>query len=308
MLPFMGSQWVGHSLVPEQQLAALASLFYPIALQCSVSPIGWTSIESESAVAWFCTTLCDSMDCNLPASSIHGIFQARMLEWVAISFSRRSSWPRDWTWGLPHCRQMLSHLSHQGSRIKSVKYLHTLENLNVNDLARVLHTHTQTHTHTHYMEEMDQVKLFLLINTVILPLQLLLRVSLLFFSFFFFFFQEVVGYDSASFREHQKHPEHFKQIAESHPSVSDILVLGWSLNIGISNKLVQKYIWPMNNWGVRAFSVAQMVRNPPAMQKTWVWSLIWEDLLEKGTATQSSILTWKTSWTEEPEELQFMGL
>ena len=38
------------------------------------------------------------MDCSLPGSSVHGIFQARILEWVAISFLRGSSWPRDWTW------------------------------------------------------------------------------------------------------------------------------------------------------------------------------------------------------------------
>ena len=53
--------------------------------------------ESESEVAQWCPTLCDPMDCSLPGSTIHGIFQARVLEWVAISFSRRSSWPRDWT-------------------------------------------------------------------------------------------------------------------------------------------------------------------------------------------------------------------
>ena len=41
--------------------------------------------------------LCDPMDCSLPGSSIHGIFQARVLEWVAISFSRRSSQSKDWT-------------------------------------------------------------------------------------------------------------------------------------------------------------------------------------------------------------------
>ena len=41
---------------------------------------------------------CDPLDCSLPGSSIHGIFQARILEGVAISFSRRSSRPRDWTW------------------------------------------------------------------------------------------------------------------------------------------------------------------------------------------------------------------
>ena len=42
-------------------------------------------------------TLCDPMDCSLPGSSVHGIFQARVLEWVAISLSRGSSQPRDWT-------------------------------------------------------------------------------------------------------------------------------------------------------------------------------------------------------------------
>ena len=42
--------------------------------------------ESESKVTQLCLTLCDPMDCSLPSSSIHGIFQARVLEWVAISF------------------------------------------------------------------------------------------------------------------------------------------------------------------------------------------------------------------------------
>ena len=53
--------------------------------------------ESESEVAQLCPTLCDCMDCSLPDSSVHGIFWARILEWVAISFSRRSSPPRDRT-------------------------------------------------------------------------------------------------------------------------------------------------------------------------------------------------------------------
>ena len=43
-------------------------------------------------------TLCDPMGCSPPSSSIHGIFQARILEWVAVSFFRGSSWPRSWTW------------------------------------------------------------------------------------------------------------------------------------------------------------------------------------------------------------------
>ena len=53
--------------------------------------------KSESEVAQSCPTLCDPTDCSLPGSSVRGIFQAGVLEWVAISFSRGSSWPRDWT-------------------------------------------------------------------------------------------------------------------------------------------------------------------------------------------------------------------
>ena len=48
-------------------------------------------------VAQSCLTLCDPVNCSLPGSSVHGISQARIMEWVAISFSRGSSGPRDWT-------------------------------------------------------------------------------------------------------------------------------------------------------------------------------------------------------------------
>ena len=54
--------------------------------------------------------------------------------------------------------------------------------------------------------------------------------------------------------------------------------------------------------------VAQMVKNPPAMLETWIWSLGWEDLLEEGTATHSSILAWRIPWTEEPGGPQSIGL
>ena len=53
--------------------------------------------DSENEVAQSCLTLCDPMDCSLPGSSVHGILQVRILEWVAISFSRGSSRPRDRT-------------------------------------------------------------------------------------------------------------------------------------------------------------------------------------------------------------------
>ena len=45
-----------------------------------------------------CLTLCDPMDCRPPSSSVHGILQARILEWVAIAFFKGSSQPKDQTW------------------------------------------------------------------------------------------------------------------------------------------------------------------------------------------------------------------
>ena len=57
-----------------------------------------------------CATLCDPMNCSLPGSFVHGIFQARIMEWVAIPSSRGSSWPRDRKSSLLcllHCRQIL---------------------------------------------------------------------------------------------------------------------------------------------------------------------------------------------------------
>ena len=57
-----------------------------------------------------------------------------------------------------------------------------------------------------------------------------------------------------------------------------------------------------SSWG--GSLVAQTVKNPPAMQETWVQSLGWKDLLEKGMATHSSILAWRIPWTGEPDKLQ----
>ena len=73
---------------------------------------------------------CNAMDCSPPSSSVHGIFQARILEWVAISFSRGSSWLRDWTqvsWKI---------LYHWPISEYIYIYIYT-------------HTHTHIHTHTH---------------------------------------------------------------------------------------------------------------------------------------------------------------
>ena len=78
---------------------------------------------------------------------------------------------------------------------------------------------------------------------------------------------------------------------------------------------LKKFYYPRSSsakiWGKymvsRASLVAQMVKNPPAMQETQVRSLSQDDPLEKGMATQASILPWRIPWTEEPGRLQSMG-
>ena len=70
--------------------------------------------KEKGLVAQFWPALCNPMDYSPPGSSVHRVLQARILEWIAIPFSRWSSQPRDWT-GLLHGRWLLYHLSHQGS-------------------------------------------------------------------------------------------------------------------------------------------------------------------------------------------------
>ena len=61
----------------------------------SIDSLGWCG--RKMVVAQLCLTVCDPMDCSPPGSSVHGILQVRILEWVAILFSRGSSRPRDQT-------------------------------------------------------------------------------------------------------------------------------------------------------------------------------------------------------------------
>ena len=78
----MGSQRVGHNWAAEQQQDSIHCLL--------ITPVHECMLQS-------CPTLCDPVDCSLPGSSVRGISQARILEWFAITSSRESSWPRDWT-------------------------------------------------------------------------------------------------------------------------------------------------------------------------------------------------------------------
>ena len=70
----------------------------PAACETVSSPVFVTLLLQLSAAPVLnCFSLCDPMDCSPPGSSVHGIFQARVLEWGVIAFSRRPSWPTDWT-------------------------------------------------------------------------------------------------------------------------------------------------------------------------------------------------------------------
>ena len=71
-----------------------------------------------------------------------------------------------------------------------------------------------------------------------------------------------------------------------------------------TQKLVCELCLYMLLWG---FPGAQMVKNLPAMWEAWVQSLGWEDPLEKGMVTHSSILAWRIPWIGEPGKLKSMG-
>ena len=75
-----------------------------------------TSVNCGCLIAQSCLTLCNPMDSSLPGSSVHGIFQAIVLEWIAISFSREIFPTQGLSPGLPHCRQTLQLLS-RSSRV-----------------------------------------------------------------------------------------------------------------------------------------------------------------------------------------------
>ena len=70
---------------------------FPLRRQVPPRPCIKLNVWMWKLVTQSSLSLCDPMDCSPPGSSVLGLLQARVLEWVAISFSRGSSWPRDWT-------------------------------------------------------------------------------------------------------------------------------------------------------------------------------------------------------------------
>ena len=79
-------------------------------------------VWAKLKVAQSCWSLCDPMDYSpTPSSSVHGILQARILEWVAFPFSRGLFLTQGWNPGLLYCRQILYHLSHRGYNLFKTK-------------------------------------------------------------------------------------------------------------------------------------------------------------------------------------------
>ena len=110
--PHQASQWLLTKLSPAASTPKGKGSHRLLAGIYTVM-IGGGGLVSRS-----CLTLCDPMDYSPPGSSVRGILQARILEWVAIPFSRGSSQPRDWVrlnLSLLQCRRILYHPSHQGS-------------------------------------------------------------------------------------------------------------------------------------------------------------------------------------------------
>ena len=103
-LQSLGSQRVGHDWVTEVSntqafTSDLSRTFSMVHTQRKFTKAerkdGWPSVHAKSLQS--CPSLCDPMDCSLPGSSVHGISQARILEWIAMPSSRGSSWPGDRT-------------------------------------------------------------------------------------------------------------------------------------------------------------------------------------------------------------------
>ena len=182
-----------------------------------------------------CPGLCNPIDCSPPGSSVHGILQARILEWLPFSF------PGD-----------LPDLGIKALSLRSPA------------LAGRFFTSSTT-----WKSNVKTTK-------KIFSLNICLQIP-------------IGGWPSD-------------------PSLSPLRALSlWNLKVR-PWIVPSKFTLNMDNfhhlW--RAL-VAQMVKNLPAMPETRVWSLGWEDLLEKGMATQSSISAWRIPWTEEPGGLQSMG-
>ena len=188
-------------------------------------------VKSESEVAQSCLTLSDPMDCSLPGSSAHGIFQARVLEWDAIAFSNSSA---DDHLMFLHCMQskkrvIVTAADHSQFPTLALRHHHLLHSL----------AHYSIHTGLSFFSNIPRTPL----------LQALCTCHLLCLGNF----------------------------QHTYCVVHSLTVFFFFSNVTLERPF-------------RAFLVAQLVKNLPAMQETLVLFLGWENALDKGKATHSSIL------------------
>ena len=210
-------------------------------------------------------TLCDSMDCTVP-----GILPARILEWVAFPFSRGSSQPRDGTQVLPHCRRILYQLSHQG-RLCSKKKNTKRKRRPVEKPRLTSHADAHDGRHGAYDDRQERQE------------------------------HDQVAAEQGAPRAAQLPSVHEVQRQDASPpgetragSETEPRELLCKTH---QRKVKGVSVFPNK---VRFTLESYLVKNLPAMQETRVQFLGANDPLEKEMATHSSILAWRTPWTEEP--------
>ena len=103
------------SITPPPNVYILIPVLLALSLWSPSPEIATSVMKVKVSVAQSCPTLCDPMDCSPPGSSVHGTLQARILEWVAIPFSRGIFPTQGSSQSLPHHRQILYLLSLQGT-------------------------------------------------------------------------------------------------------------------------------------------------------------------------------------------------
>ena len=184
-----------------------------------------------------CPTLWDPMDCSLPGFYVHGILQARILEWVAMPFSSKVT-------------------------IKQCKYF-------------LLYRLSK---HCHIIGKLTNInwKITFICNTLLLILSFYPNFNRLDKDLIAFKlqFEVILPWEKVV------------QRLTNHSPISQLIML-------------QNYFCLHPN-PYLGFPDGSNGKNLPAVQEAWVWSLGWEDPLEKGMATNSSILAWRIPWREEP--------
>ena len=229
----------------------------------------------ESEVAQSCPTLYDPMDCSIPGSSIHGIFQARVLEWVAISFSRGSSQPRDRTWVSHIAGRRFTVWATREASLEPVSY-----NQKCNWASAFVTCCTMERPNTKSMVFYKE-KQVLLDRGV--------------------WWATVHGVpNSRTWLSNWAHMQTFykrgKVISSFGPFQKSLVCCQCSETKSRATVIIP-YLVGSLTWKSNLSLVAQLVKNLPAMWETWVPSLAWEDPLEKQKATYSSILAWRIPWT-----------